>query len=233
MVTAAYSNVADGTHQIVITGALNNVAFGIVYAVRAEELGIPADVVAPNAYVSLAPTGEGTIEQQIKDLQDRMGTAEGEIVAITAALPDMATKEEVQETLSEILAAIEALPDGQAVSAQVALNTTAIEGLQEDVSQLGQELNAELVELNAEILENNCISSIYADAFGYSNFQYNAAGLLISATIKWFDGTTGTMTITYSGNNISYIDYTYGSSTYRQTVNYTNGEITGNQVEKL
>ena len=90
-----------------------------------------------------------------------------------------------------------------------------------------------LVELNAEILENNCISSIYADAFGYSNFQYNAAGLLIYATIKWFDGTTGTMTITYSGNNISYIDYTYGSATYRQTIDYTNGEITVNQVVKL
>lgn len=62
MVTAAYSNVAEGAHQIVIAGALNNVAFAIVYAVRAEELGVPAEVVAPNAYVSLAPTGEGTIE---------------------------------------------------------------------------------------------------------------------------------------------------------------------------
>lgn len=96
------------------------------------------------------------------------------------------------------------------------------------------ELNAELVELNAEILENECISSIYADAFGYSNFQYNAAGLLTSATIKWFDGTVGQMSITYNADkSIDFITYTYGDTTYKYQMAYSNGILVSTTVSKL
>ena len=95
-----------------------------------------------------------------------------------------------------------------------------------DITNVKEKVNKE------DDIEQKIKQSILSEAFAFSNFQYTN-GNLSSAIIKWFDGTTGTMTITYSGNNISYIDYTYGSSTYRQTINYTNGEITGNQVVKL
>lgn len=133
-VTAAYSDVAEGKHVVAISGSLNNASFYLLYGVRAEELGVPAEVTAPNAYVSLEPTGEGTIEQQLQALRERMTAAEGDIddleTAVLGITTNYATKEEVQETLGEILAAIQALPDGQAVSAQVALNTAAISDLQ-------------------------------------------------------------------------------------------------------
>ena len=141
-VTAAYSDVAEGKHVVAVSGSLNNASFYLLYGVRAEELGVPAEVTAPNAYVSLEPTGEGTIEQQLQALRERMTAAEGDIDDLEAAVlgitTNYATKAEMQETLGEILAAIQALPDGQAVSAQVALNTAAIEALQGEVSQLGQ-----------------------------------------------------------------------------------------------
>ena len=73
--------------------------------------------------------------------------------------------------------------------------------------------NEKLTELvnKKDDIEQKIKQSIASEAFAFSNFQY-INGNLTSATIVWFDGTNGTMTIVYNADStINYIRYKYGN----------------------
>ena len=72
--------------------------------------------------------------------QQEMTEAIGQAVQGVEHEMTEAINEAIDESLDEIKEEMQNLPDGQAVSAQVALNTQAIEGLNDDVSQLGQQV---------------------------------------------------------------------------------------------
>lgn len=91
---------------------------------------------------------------------------------------------------------------------------------------------SELVNKEDDI-EQKIKQSISSEAFAFSNFQY-INGNLTSATIVWFDGTNGTMTIVYnSDNTINYIRYKYGNDFYRNTFTYSaDGNVASNTITK-
>ena len=104
-------------------------------------------------------TKVGKIESDINGLESRVGSAESDITILQNQMSTKASKTELEEAIGESLddiqEAMENLPDGQSVSAQVALNTTAIEGLEEDVSQLGQEVIYDVTKNNPTAGPNN------------------------------------------------------------------------------
>ena len=91
---------------------------------------------------------------------------------------------------------------------------------------------SELVNKEDDI-EQKIKQSISSEAFAFSNFQY-INGNLTSATIVWFDGTNGTMTIVYnSDSTINYIRYKYGNDFYRNTFTYSaDGNVASNTITK-
>lgn len=88
------------------------------------------------AAVSSITPNDSEIVEDVETLKGEMQEAQGAIGALQDDMTSKASKEELQEaideSLGEIQEAMENLPDGQAVSAQVALNTAAIENLQAD-----------------------------------------------------------------------------------------------------
>lgn len=94
------------------------------------------------AAVSSITPNDGEIVEDVETLKGKMLEAQGAIESLQEEMPNKVSKTEmreaIDESLGEIQDAIEQLPDGQAVSAHVALNTAAIEALQGEVSQLGQ-----------------------------------------------------------------------------------------------
>ena len=91
---------------------------------------------------------------------------------------------------------------------------------------------SELVNKEDDI-EQKIKQSISSEAFAFSNFKY-INGNLTSATIVWFDGTNGTMTIVYnSDSTINYIRYKYGNDFYRNTFTYSaDGNVASNTITK-
>lgn len=91
------------------------------------------------AAVSSITPNDSEIVEDVETLKGEMLEAQGAIEALQEDMTQKASKEELQEAISESLEevqeAIEQLPDGQAVSAQVALNTIAIEGLKNGLNQ--------------------------------------------------------------------------------------------------
>lgn len=82
-------------------------------------------------------------------------------------------------------------------------------------------------------IEQKINQSISSEAFTFSNFKY-INGNLASATIVWFDGTNGTMTIVYNADStINYIRYKYGNDFYRNTFTYNaDGSVASNAITK-
>jgi len=81
-------------------------------------------------------------------------------------------------------------------------------------------------------IDYNLVEEIASESFQYSNLVYSN-DLLTQARIRWADKVFGTMSITYSNGVISFIDYTHGNDTYRQSFVYTNGTFTSNSIVKL
>lgn len=100
------------------------------------------------------------------------------------------------------------------------------------ILEASQEKLSELVNKKDDI-EQKIKQSISSEAFTFSNFQY-INGNLTSATIVWFDGTNGTMTIVYNADStINYIRYKYGNDFYRNTFTYNvDGNVASNTITK-
>lgn len=89
-----------------------------------------------------------------------------------------------------------------------------------------------------ETLEADIINSILSDAFTYSQMQYSG-GKLTSAILRWFNGESGYMDITYNERgDIDYIMYGYGSrgyerAIYKYQINYNSaGQLLSTSVTK-
>ena len=110
-------------------------------------------------------------------------------------------------------------------------NTLTTSGKIAPADVVGSKLT-ELVNKKDDI-EQKIRQSIASEAFAFSNFQY-INGNLTSATIVWFDGTNGTMTIVYNADStISYIRYKYGNDFYRNTFTYNaDGSVASNTITK-
>lgn len=83
------------------------------------------------------------------------------------------------------------------------------------------------------IVNASVIDAILSESFMYSDIQKNANGVIVSANIIWPDNSTGNLSVIYTNELPTRIDYTKGGDTYRQTITYTNGEFTSNTISKV
>ena len=107
----------------------------------------------------------GSLENRIGTAEENVETLQGQMTGVLEELPNKASKQELEDAIDESLDAVKQemqnLPDGQAVSAQVALNTQAIERLEGDVSQLGQQVNGCFYDVDVSVDTNSQRSKNY------------------------------------------------------------------------